>query len=195
MAVLGVSNKGTELRADHPAQRRWRAGFDARQDPRHQGGRRPGSTASRACQASQRCPSRPTCLSSPPRPGSSPHLIDECIDSGKVRSAIVIPGGVGETQDSHDIAWSIRDSLARAREQGRRHRCCWGPNSLGVQSRPGRYDTFFIPDNKLDKRRGAGAGRGVACMSQSGAFIISRMSNFDTLDPQFTVSIGNQGST
>ncbi|MBL9121250.1 MAG: indolepyruvate oxidoreductase subunit beta [Phycisphaerae bacterium] len=120
-----------------------------------------------------------------------PHLMDECIDSGKVRSAIVIPGGVGETADSHDRVVQVREALARARKLPDGGPVFLGPNSLGLQSRPGRYDTFFIPDNKLDKRRNV-RGRGVAFISQSGAFIISRMSNFDTLDPQFTVSIGNQ---
>ena len=66
-----------------------------------------------------------------------------------------------------------------------------GPNSLGVLSRPGRYDTMFIPGSRLDKRHGAPARR-VAVVSQSGAFIVSRMSNLETLDPAFALSIGNQ---
>ncbi|MCC6970610.1 MAG: indolepyruvate oxidoreductase subunit beta [Phycisphaerales bacterium] len=124
--------------------------------------------------------------------GQLPDIVDECIASGRVRSAIVIPGGAGETQESRDIPTRIRDSLARAREQGKGTPVLLGPNCLGVQSRPGRYDTFFIPENKLDKRRGAGAGRGVALLSQSGAFIITRLSNLETLDPLLTVSLGNQ---
>lgn len=55
------------------------------------------------------------------------------------------------------------ESIERAREAGRAVPVLLGPNCLGVQSRPGRYDTFFIPENKLDKRRGA--ARGVAWCS------------------------------
>lgn len=123
--------------------------------------------------------------------GQLPEIVDECVASGKVRSAIVIPGGAGETQDSKDIPRRIRDSLAAARARGDGGPVLLGPNCLGVQSRPGRYDTFFIPEAKLDKRRQC-TGKGVALLSQSGAFIITRLSNLETLDPMLTVSLGNQ---
>jgi indolepyruvate ferredoxin oxidoreductase beta subunit len=120
-----------------------------------------------------------------------PDLVAECIESGNVRSAIIIPGGMGETSVSLDRVRRVRESFARARAKPDGGPVFLGPNSLGVQSRPGHYDTFFIPDSKLEKRRDA-AGRGVALISQSGAFIVSRMSTMETLDPQFTISIGNQ---
>lgn len=123
--------------------------------------------------------------------GQLPDLVEQCVQSGKVRSSIIIPGGVGETHDSQDILRRLREALAHGRAMPDGGPVFLGPNSLGVQSRPGRYDTFFIPDHKLDKRRGV-PGRGVAFISQSGAFIISRLSNLETLDPQLTVSIGNQ---
>jgi acyl-CoA synthetase (NDP forming) len=66
-----------------------------------------------------------------------------------------------------------------------------GPNSLGVVSRPGSYDTFFIPKSKLDKRWDLPT-RPAALISQSGAFIVSRLSNLETLDAAFAISIGNQ---
>ncbi len=120
-----------------------------------------------------------------------PEIAEQCVDTGKVRSAIVIPGGAGETNDSKDILRRVREALARGRAKPDGGPVFLGPNCLGVQSRPGRYDTFFIPENKMDKRRDK-PGRGVAFLSQSGAFIVSRMSNLETLDPQLTVSIGNQ---
>jgi indolepyruvate ferredoxin oxidoreductase beta subunit len=123
-----------------------------------------------------------------------PEIIDECIASGKVRAAIVIPGGAGETQETRDIPRLLREALERARAAATPDKAVpvvLGPNCLGVQSRPGRYDTFFIPAAKLDPRR-ASPGRGVALLSQSGAFIITRLSNLQSLDPLLTVSIGNQ---
>ena len=120
-----------------------------------------------------------------------PALVTECVESGKVHSAILIPGGVGETEGSGDIEQAVRDAIAIGRQREGGGPVFVGPNCLGVQSRPGRYDTFFIPENKLAKRRRA-PGRGVALISQSGAFIVSRMSVVETLDPTLTISIGNQ---
>ena len=120
-----------------------------------------------------------------------PALVEQSVASGLVRSLIVIPGGAGETEDSTGILRSVQDALARSRTRADGGPVLIGPNCLGVQSRPGRYDTFFIPDAKLDKRLEK-PGRPVAIVSQSGAFIVSRLSNLETLDPRFTVSIGNQ---
>lgn len=120
-----------------------------------------------------------------------PAIIDECVDSGKVHTAIVIPGGTGETEGSGSILDRIRAAIDRGRARADGGPVFLGPNCLGVMSRPGCYDTFFIPDAKLDKRRGAPA-RGVALVSQSGAFIVSRMSRSPTLDPALAISIGNQ---
>jgi acyl-CoA synthetase (NDP forming) len=120
-----------------------------------------------------------------------PEIVEQCERSRRVRSVIVIPGGTGETEGSGDILRRVREAVARAREEPGGGPVVLGPNCLGVQSRPGRYDTFFIPEEKLDKRRGA-AGRGVALLSQSGAFILSRLSNLENLDARLTVSLGNQ---
>lgn len=120
-----------------------------------------------------------------------PDLVDQCIASGKISSLIVIPGGAGETEGSQGILERVRESLAHSRQLPGGGPILLGPNCLGVQSRPGKYDTFFIPDAKLDKRRDR-PGKGVAFISQSGAFIITRLSNLETLDPLLTISIGNQ---
>ena len=57
-----------------------------------------------------------------------------------------------------------------------------GANCLGVISHPGRYDTMFIPDAKLPKLRGDHT-RNAAFVSQSGAFMITRLSKRPELDP------------
>lgn len=120
-----------------------------------------------------------------------PQIIDEANESGKVRAGIIISGGVGETEGSQELQAAVRDSLARGREMPGGGAVFLGPNCMGLQSRPGRYDTFFIPESKLNTRWAAPA-RPVALISQSGAFAISRMSNLATLDPAFAISIGNQ---
>jgi indolepyruvate ferredoxin oxidoreductase beta subunit len=120
-----------------------------------------------------------------------PQIIDEANESGKVRAGIVISGGVGETEGTHDLETAVREAIARGRSRPDGGAVFLGPNCMGVQSRPGLYDTFFIPQSKLDTRWSA-PGRPVALISQSGAFVISRLSNMATLDPAFVVSIGNQ---
>ncbi|MBI2395566.1 MAG: indolepyruvate oxidoreductase subunit beta [Deltaproteobacteria bacterium] len=120
-----------------------------------------------------------------------PQLITEAIDSGKVQSVILVPGGVGETEGTSDLVTQVEAAIARGRSRPDGGPAFLGPNSLGVLSRPGKYDTLFIPASRLDKRLHAPA-RKAAILSQSGAFIITRLSNLETLDPAFSVSIGNQ---
>jgi acyl-CoA synthetase (NDP forming) len=121
-----------------------------------------------------------------------PAIADEVMDSGKAESVIIIPGGMGETAEGKEP----EDRLRKRITDMRRADAGAGPiflggNCLGVQSRPGRYDTMFIPQSKLAKRWDA-EGRKVAIVSQSGAYMITRMSNLETLDPDYAISIGNQ---
>jgi len=121
-----------------------------------------------------------------------PAVADEVIDSGKVEAVILIPGGMGETAEGKEPEERLRRRIADAR----RSRPDGGPiflggNCLGIQSRPGKYDTMFIPQSKLAKRWES-SGRRTAVVSQSGAYVITRMSNLETLDPDYAISIGNQ---
>ncbi len=122
---------------------------------------------------------------------STPQLIDQAITSHKVTSVILISGGLGEKEGTEDIEMQVRDAIKTSRSGAAGGPIVLGGNCLGVRSRPGRYDTFFIPENKMDARRDA-APRGCALISQSGAFIISRLSNLELLDPTLAVSLGNQ---
>jgi indolepyruvate ferredoxin oxidoreductase beta subunit len=120
-----------------------------------------------------------------------PALIEEVVESGKVNSVILVTGGVGEIEGSADIAEDVRAAIAKGRERPDGGPVFLGPNSLGAVSRPGRYDTFFIPRDKVERRWDVPPRR-LALLSQSGAFIVSRLSNLETLDPAFAISIGNQ---
>lgn len=120
-----------------------------------------------------------------------PQITRDVIASGKVGAAVVIPGGMGEKEGSEEIEKQIRSAIAAGRELPDGGPVFLGPNCMGIQSRPGHYDTFFIPQAKLDTRWSAPPRR-VALVSQSGAFIVSRLSNLETLDPALTISLGNQ---
>ncbi|MGD2108712.1 MAG: acetate--CoA ligase family protein [Phycisphaerae bacterium] len=120
-----------------------------------------------------------------------PELIDDVIESRKISSVILIPGGMGEKEGTEDIEARVRNAVIASRDRPDGGVIVLGGNCLGVRSRPGLYDTFFIPPAKLDARHDV-TPRRAAIISQSGAFIISRLSNLELLDPTLAVSLGNQ---
>ncbi len=120
-----------------------------------------------------------------------PAIVEDVLASRRVGAAIMIPGGMGETEGTAELEKKLRLAIRRGREQVGGGPVFLGPNCMGIQSRPGRYDTFFIPAAKLATRWSAPPRR-VALISQSGAFIVSRLSNLETLDPALSISLGNQ---
>lgn len=120
-----------------------------------------------------------------------PDLVDEIIESEAVQAVMLIPGGMGETGDSVDRADLVMKKIDRAHTKGDGGPVFLGANCLGVVSHPGKYDTLFIPDAKLPKLRGE-RKRNAAFVSQSGAFMITRLSKRPELDPAYMISIGNQ---
>lgn len=120
-----------------------------------------------------------------------PGFVSDVINSGRVSSAILIPGGFGETSGTQRVSQSVGELIEKSRRRTDGGPIFLGGNCLGVRSRPGRYDTFFIHDKKLDPRRAVPAKR-LALVCQSGAFIVSRLSNLPTLDPALAISLGNQ---
>ncbi len=118
-------------------------------------------------------------------------LMDEMINTGKVQSVIIIPGGVGEKEGTEDLQRRLAEMIVAGHQRPDGGPVFVGGNCLGIVSRPGKYDTFFIPEGKLDPRRNVSPRR-CALISQSGAFIISRVSNLESLDPTLSISFGNQ---
>lgn len=119
-----------------------------------------------------------------------PELIDEIMESAKAATVLLIPGGLGETPDSKIMAQKIMARISVGHAQGDGP-IFLGGNSMGVISHPGRYDTWFIPEEKLPKERGH-YQRNSAFISQSGAFMATRMSRTPDMDPAYLISIGNQ---
>lgn len=120
-----------------------------------------------------------------------PDLIDEIIDLDAADSVLLIPGGLGEKKGSEERAERITEKINDAHKSGDGGPVFLGGNSMGIISHPGRYDTIFIPEEKLPKQRGSHR-RNSAFISQSGAFIITRTSKLPLLDPAYMISIGNQ---
>lgn len=111
-------------------------------------------------------------------------------DRALAESIVLIPGGLDEKPESAPLVRRMRDSLARARATPGGGPVVNGGNCLGLRSRPGRYDTLFIPDSKLP--RPSGAPSPLALITGSGAFAVSKASKLAALQPMFTITIGNQ---
>ncbi len=118
-------------------------------------------------------------------------IVDEIISRNIAESVMLIAGGMGETGESTARAAGLMDKIKTAHTIGDGGPVFLGANCLGVISHPGRYDTLFIPEAKLPKQRG-NRKRNAAFVSQSGAFMITRLSKLPEIDPAYMISVGNQ---
>jgi len=117
-------------------------------------------------------------------------VIRELIQHEKARSAIIIAGGIGEKEGTQALEEEIKLRLQKGITDGKITPVVNGGNCLGIYSKPGRYDTTFVPDYKLP--RITGRKTNLVYLSQSGAFMISRMSKLPNIEPLYAISIGNQ---
>lgn len=62
---------------------------------------------------------------------------------------------------------------------------------MGVISRPGKFDTWFIPAAKMPDYKQYPRRR-TAIVSQSGAFLLNRFSQTPEMSPSYLISMGNQ---
>lgn len=120
-----------------------------------------------------------------------PSLVQEVIDDDRAESVILISGGLGETEASHEQARELVEMIVdgHARENG--GPVFLGGNCMGVISREGMVDSFFTPENCSPKRRER-APSPVALVSQSGAFALVRMTRLVAGDPMYNITVGNQ---
>ena len=118
-----------------------------------------------------------------------PAVMDQIVDGDRAVGVIVIPGGMAEKGGGEGFEAGVARAVSRARSLGQ-PLVVDGGNCLGIVSRPGRYDTLFIPRDKLPT---PDDGRSdVALISQSGGFMITRLSKLPWLRPRYAVSTGNQ---
>ncbi|MBL1218636.1 MAG: hypothetical protein D8M59_14225 [Planctomycetes bacterium] len=101
-----------------------------------------------------------------------------------VSSALLIAGGTSERSDGAGLGQRLGDVLDATGIMA------IGPNSLGLVSRPAKVDTLFLPKAKLPRPGHEPAP--MAYLSQSGAFMITRMNRLADLEPRYAVSTGNQ---
>jgi len=117
-------------------------------------------------------------------------VMKDLVEMEKANSVIIITGGLGEKSGTQSIEEDIRNLLRGKRNLGKPAPVINGGNCLGIISAPGKYDSTFIPEYKFKRPRGIESG--LAIVSQSGAYMLSRMSNQDRFEPVYAISVGNQ---
>jgi acyl-CoA synthetase (NDP forming) len=117
-------------------------------------------------------------------------VMKDLVEHEKARSVILIAGGMGEKEGGASIEEKIRALLLEGRRSGKITPVVNGGNCLGITSKPGRYDTTFIPEYKLPRPRSPRSD--TAFISQSGAFMICRITKLPEIEPLYAVSLGNQ---
>ena len=118
-------------------------------------------------------------------------VVQEIVEKRRARTVTLIAGGFGETAGGREAEGRIRAVLAESHRAADGGVLLNGGNCLGIISLPGRYNTFFIPPHKLPVREAK--GRGLASVSQSGAYLVSQISNLDgVVELRYAISFGNQ---
>jgi acyl-CoA synthetase (NDP forming) len=118
-------------------------------------------------------------------------VVQEIVEKRRAHTITLIPGGFGETEGGREAEARIRAALAASHRDADGGVLLNGGNCLGIISEPGRYNTFFLPPHKLPVREGPGGG--LASVSQSGAYLVTQISNLDrVVQPRYAISFGNQ---
>lgn len=120
-----------------------------------------------------------------------PALVDEILEKNCANSVMLIPGGMGENEESRERATAVIEKINRIHATEDGGPVFLGANCMGVISHPGRYDTWFVPREKLPNHPRNKVHR-AALVSQSGAFMLHRISQCPELNPAYLVSMGNQ---
>ncbi len=112
-----------------------------------------------------------------------------CQQGGGATVVYVVAGGLGDGADTEGLGKRLVACLEAHRRAGKWTPALVGPNGLGLYSPDLDLNTLFIPDEKLPLRPRPGHA---ALVSQSGAFLITRLSRRPELGLRAAVAIGNQ---
>lgn len=115
----------------------------------------------------------------------------ELVEKRQARTVTLISGGFGETHAGREAEARLKHAIEAGHRAPDGGVLVNGGNCLGIISEPGGYNTFFIPPYKLPFSDAP--GRNVASISQSGAYLVSQISNFErAVRPRYAISFGNQ---
>jgi acyl-CoA synthetase (NDP forming) len=118
-------------------------------------------------------------------------IVVELVENHLAHTVTLITGGFGETEGGKEAERRMRDAVERGHAKPHGGVLVNGGNCLGIISVPGGYNTFFLPPYKLPFRDAP--GRNVASVSQSGAYLVTQISNLDgAVRSRYSISFGNQ---
>ncbi|HEX7553527.1 MAG TPA: acetate--CoA ligase family protein [Geothrix sp.] len=112
-----------------------------------------------------------------------------CRQGGGATVVYLVAGGLGDGADTEGLGKRLVACLDKHRRAGQWTPAIVGPNGLGLFSPDLSLNTLFIPSVKLPLTARPGH---VALVSQSGAFLITRLSRRTELGLRAAVAIGNQ---
>jgi acyl-CoA synthetase (NDP forming) len=112
-----------------------------------------------------------------------------CAQGGGASVVYLVAGGLGDGADTEGLGQRLMACLETHRKAGQWTPALVGPNGLGLFSPDLRLNTLFIPEEKLPLTPKPGH---LALVSQSGAFLITRLSRRPELGLRAACAIGNQ---
>jgi acyl-CoA synthetase (NDP forming) len=126
-----------------------------------------------------------------PAGSGADRVVEDLVRRRRARTVTLITGGFGETEGGREAESRMREAVERSHRDPDGGVLVNGGNCLGIISVPGGYSTFFLPPYKLPFHDAP--GQNVATISQSGAYLVTQISNLDrAVRPRYAISFGNQ---
>ena len=113
-----------------------------------------------------------------------------CSQGGGAEVVYIVAGGIGDGADTEGYGEYLSTLITTRRSRGEWCPAVIGPNGLGMLLSPLKLNSLFIPQSKLNVQFAPDSD--VALISQSGAFLITRLSRHSSLQLKYGFSIGNQ---
>ena len=113
-----------------------------------------------------------------------------CAQGGGAAVVYIVAGGIGDGADREGYGDRLSGLIETRRQAGDWCPAIVGPNGLGMLLSPLELNSLFIPQSKLNVEFAPDSD--VALISQSGAFLITRLSRHSNLKLKYGFSIGNQ---
>jgi len=125
-----------------------------------------------------------------PAPATVESIVQLLEQQGGAEVVYIVAGGIGDGADSEGFAQRLEAMLHEYRQNNKWTPLIIGPNGLCMLNAPLKLNTLFIPQKKLNVQFSDDSK--VALVSQSGAFLITRLSRHSNLKLKYGFSIGNQ---
>ncbi len=118
-------------------------------------------------------------------------MIEALCEQGSGAAVVyIVAGGIGDGADKEGFGERLSGLIESRRQAGLWCPAVVGPNGLGMLLSPLKLNSLFIPQRKLNVEFAPDSD--VALISQSGAFLITRLSRHSNLNLKYGFSIGNQ---